>query len=111
MGVWGDEPWDNDAAADFFGDLWDAVPIVDRVHAGLRADDTFVQVAALWLCAQLCRVYVWPVGRIDETRSLAIAVADSILAGTDPSGYLELYDDDPEVRARIERFRTTIADA
>ena len=110
MGAWGDEPWDNDDAADWFGDLWDDVPIVERVHAGLQADDSWVMVAALWLSAQLCRVYVWPVDAIDETRRLSIAAADQILAGEDPDGYLECFDDDPEQRARIQALRAAFID-
>lgn len=108
MGAWGTDPWDNDSAADFFGALWDDVPIVDRVHAGLRSDHGAEVVAALWLCAGLCRVYVWPIDRLDETVALAVAAADRLLAGDDADGYLELWDD-PAVRAQVERFRAELA--
>lgn len=111
MGAWGDEPWDNDNAADWFGALWDDLPIVERVQAGLQADDSWEMVAALWLCSQLCRTYVWPIDALEETRRLAVAAADQILSGHDPDGYLELFDDDPDVRARIASFRAALADA
>lgn len=108
MGAWGTDPWDNDTAADWFGDLWDAVPIVGPVHAGLTSEESDEVVAALWLTVQLCRVYVWPVARMDETLDLAIGAAAAILAGEDPDGHLERWEDDPDVRAQIAGFHAEL---
>lgn len=110
MGAWGEQPWENDSAADWFGDLWDGTPIVGRVHAGLRSDDTLEAVAALWLCSQLCRIYVWPVDAVDQTLHLGIAVADRILAGEDAEGFLSLWDERPDMRAQIESMRALMVE-
>lgn len=112
MGVWGEEPWDNDSAADFFGGLWDGTPIVDRVHEALRSDDGEEVVGALWLCSELTRVYVWPIARLDETLALAVAAADLILSGEDDSDYLDRWEeagDEGATRVRIQALRDVLA--
>jgi hypothetical protein len=107
VGTWGEEPWDNDVAADWFGNLWEAVPIVENVLAGLNDENGDVAVAALWMCTQLCRVYVWPIDRMDETLSAAVAAADRILAGEDENGWVELWGN-AAMTARIEGYRTEL---
>lgn len=106
MGAWGLDPWDNDTAADWFGDLWTDTPMVDRVLDALRQGDEST-VAALWVCSQFCRVYVWPIDRIDETVEAAIAAAEQILAGEDEEGLVEMWDD-PAFNAQIEGFLETM---
>jgi hypothetical protein len=101
------DPWDNDSAADWFGDLWRDTPIVDRVLEVLREDAGEATVAALWLCSELCRVYIWPVDRFDETVDAAIAAAERILAGEDEEGLVEMWDD-PDFNAQIEGFLETM---
>jgi hypothetical protein len=110
VGAWGEQPWENDSAADWFGDLWDGTPIVERVHAGLRSEDSFEAVAALWTCSHLCRVYVWPVATIDDTLELGISAADRILSGDDDEGFLSLWDDRPDIRQQIEDLRTQLVE-
>ncbi len=105
MGAWGDQPWDNDDAADFFGDLWEDTPIVDRVIAGLTSGTSSVVVAASWLLLGIGRVYVWPVDRLDEALTAAIDALEVILTGEDEEGYLALWDDDPAVAARLRGYR------
>ena len=65
--------------------------------------------AAPWLAAELCRVYVWPIDRIDTTLDLGIAAASRILAGEDDDDYLELWEHDEAVVARIQGFHDTLA--
>jgi hypothetical protein len=101
------DPWDNDSAADWFGDLWRDTPIVDRVLEVLRDDAGEATVAALWLCSELCRVYIWPVDRIDETIEAAIAAAERILAGEDEEGLVEMWED-ADFNAQIEGFLETM---
>lgn len=108
MGAWDTQPWDNDGAADWFGDLWDAVPIVAKVHAALDGGDGEELRAALWLCESLCRVYVWPIADYDTTLAKAVAAADRLLAGGDDDGLLELWDD-PDVTADVQRVRDLLA--
>ncbi|HET7490125.1 MAG TPA: hypothetical protein VFJ85_19530 [Acidimicrobiales bacterium] len=109
MGTWGFDPWDNDSAADWFGELWDDTPIVDRVLEGLRSGGGHEMLAALWLCTQLCRVYVWPVYRLDETLDAAIAAADQLLAGADENGLVELWSDaDVDIVTQIKGYRSEL---
>jgi len=108
VGTWGPEPWDNDMAADWFGDLFDSMPIVDKVMEGLKEKVVDIQVAALWTCVQLCRVYIWDIDRLTETLQLAVETADSILAGR--GGYLEDWgEDEPLHRSRLQAMRDELA--
>ena len=38
MGAWGTKAYENDAAADWFGDLWDEFAVPAKVEATLRLD-------------------------------------------------------------------------
>ena len=107
MGAWGMEPWDNDSAADWFGDLWREGNVVDAVLTALTGAGDESTVAALWLCSHLCRVYVWPIDRYDETLDAGIGAANRILAGEDEEGLVELWDD-PDFTAQIQGFRDTL---
>lgn len=109
MGAWGQEPWDNDTAGDFFGDLWEGTPVADRVLDALRSGDGEVMVAALWLCSELCRVYVWPIERYDETLSAGITAADLVLAREDDDGLLDLWDESGiDLAPQIAGYRATL---
>lgn len=108
MGAWGMDPWDNDGAADFFGDLWSGTTVVDDVLAALTNDGDERTVAALWLCSQLCRVYVWPIDRYDETLDAGVAAANRILSGEDEDGMIEMWDDEA-FTAQIEGLRDILA--
>ncbi len=65
MGVWGEQPWDNDGAADFFGELLPEA-FHDRVMAALSLPDLdggeWQEVwAAAWTVHALAHSgYVWP---------------------------------------------------
>lgn len=61
MGAWGDQPWDNDAAADFFAELFPP-DFHDRVMAALSAEaDEEEWRAAAWVVYTLAQSpYVWP---------------------------------------------------
>jgi Domain of unknown function (DUF4259) len=108
MGAWGTEPWDNDGAADWFGDLWEGIPIAGRVLETLQAGTSDEVVAAIWLCSELCRAYVWPIGQLKETLSAAVAAADRILAGDDDDDYLALWDN-PAMTSQIQSYRDSLA--
>lgn len=73
MGAWGRQPWDNDTAADFFGDLFPP-DFHDKVVAGLRGEDEEEVRAAAWVVLQLAHsAYVWPGdgGTLGEVCALA----------------------------------------
>jgi hypothetical protein len=81
MGMWDYEAWDNDLAADWFGDLMDATSLRSKWLEGIKSDleDEFeVARAALWLFVQLGRVYVWPIDNYYDDLELAITTGEQI---------------------------------
>ncbi len=76
MGAWGMSPWENDGAADWFGDLLEELPLAQRVEAALKleASEHHEEIrAAVALLIMLGRTYIWPVGDLDRHLRLAIA--------------------------------------
>ena len=76
MGAWGVSAFDNDSAADWFGDLWDEVPLPTKIGEMLEIEvdeDNHEEIrAAVHVLVQLGVVYIWPVGLIDPHCKLAI---------------------------------------
>jgi hypothetical protein len=60
MGVWGYEPWENDAAADWFASVFEGIDIGDRVREGLDDENPDRSRAAAHLLLLLGNPYVWP---------------------------------------------------
>ena len=76
MGVWGTNPWDNDSAADWFGDMFESTKLAEHVERTLESDaeECHEEIrAAAHVLALMCRTYIWPVDDID--RHLALGVA------------------------------------
>jgi hypothetical protein len=74
MGCWGVEAYANDAAADWFGDLWDQFPIPPKIEETLLLDpeENHEQIrAAAYVLLQLGGTYIWPIGLIDRHCDLA----------------------------------------
>jgi hypothetical protein len=74
MGCWGVEAWANDAAADWFGDLWECFPIPSEVEKTLllAVDDNHEEIrAAAYVVLQLGNTYMWPIASIDWHCNLA----------------------------------------
>jgi hypothetical protein len=92
MSTWGSDCWENDAAADWFMELFDRSSIVEYVDETLKLDPTghWEEIrAAVFVMTQLARPYVWPqehlerqidsaVGSIDRIESLAANVEEGI---------------------------------
>ncbi len=75
MGAWGTAAWDNDGAADWFGDMFDATGLARHVEEtlNLEADDSHEEIrAAAYLLVALGRNFVWPVDDLDRHLALAI---------------------------------------
>ena len=89
--MWGGEPWDNDRAADWFAKLMQVTHFPDQVRATLllceqedvSGENTPLLRAAVYCALQFCRVYVWPIERLDDDLELAIKAARKILADED----------------------------
>lgn len=75
MGAWDSKPWDNDGAADWFGDTFDATGLRTKVRAALEMDidDGHEEIrAAAAVLLFLGRIYIWPMDHIEDDLTLAI---------------------------------------
>jgi hypothetical protein len=81
MGAWGTEAWENDGAADWFGNTFDANGLARHVEETLNGDpeDDYEEIrAAAYLLVALGRVYIWPVADLERQLALAIAKLEAI---------------------------------
>lgn len=97
MGTWDSKPWDNDTAADWFGDLFDETKLRDKVATALNLELTEHQEirAAAHMLMKLGRVYVWPINHLDEDLALAIQRLTEIKEAN-------IFEDVPEFITEIE---------
>ena len=108
MDCWGVKPYENDSAADWFGDLWDEFPIPSKVEEALKLDleDNHEKIrAAAHVLVQLGENYIWPVGSIERHCHLAARRLEEMKA-------MEIYRGDDfqtEMRKEIEILRSRIS--
>ncbi len=87
MGTWGRKPWDNDSAADWFGNLMDKTNLSqlveealhEEMEEGFNVDADQIRAAAAVLIL-LGHIYVWPVDDLDRLLKLAISRLEEIIA-------------------------------
>lgn len=108
MGHWGIEPWDNDSAADWFGDLMDATDLAGHVERALSQDPVAeweeIRAAALVL-RSLGRVYVWPIDDLDRHLALAADQLERVLT----AGIFDETDDvATAIRAEVAELRSRL---
>lgn len=101
MGAWAMAAWDNDGAADWFGEMFDTTGLAKYVEETLERDaEEFheeIRAAAFMLVA-LGRVYIWPIDDLDNHLALAISKLEEIKA-------LEIYREVPDfVKAMDEEI-------
>lgn len=75
MGAWGMAPWENDSAADWFGDVMakSGLPLMVEAALVLDPNEYHEEIrAAAYVLLSLGRVYVWPVEKLDQHLQLAI---------------------------------------
>jgi hypothetical protein len=108
MGAWGELPWDNDAAADWFGDLMDKTRLAQEVERTLKLDveDSYEEIrAAASVLLFLGRVYIWPVHDLDRHLTLAADRLEEV-------SRVDVVAESPElvegVRAEIQELRSRI---
>jgi len=87
MGMWGIEPWDNDAAADLIGDLMDESSLRDiwaaKLAGAIEEDEPEEIRACVWIFLQFGRTYVWPIDYIDEDLEVAITASEKLVNDPD----------------------------
>jgi hypothetical protein len=108
MGAWGKLPWENDGAADWFGELFDETKLAQRVESTLKLDvrESHEEIrAAASVLLFLGRDYIWSVHDIDRHLSLA---ADQLQAMSGLSEIAESPEMLEEIRTEIEELRSRI---
>lgn len=96
MGTWGFAPWDDDSAADWFGDLFEELPLAAKVEQTLNLDPEEYAAeirAAASLLVMLGRTYIWPIDDIDRHLQLAITAMEKVRA---------IFDDEPEFATAVD---------
>ena len=74
MGAWDKLPWDNDGAADWFGELFDKTKLHQRIESPLKPNvaDSHEEIrAAASMVLFLGRPYIWPGHDLDRHLTLA----------------------------------------
>ena len=92
MGAWATAAWDNDGAADWFGDMFESTGLAEYVQKTLErdVDDYHEEIrAATYLLVALGRVYIWPINDLDDHLTLAISKLEEVKA-------LPIYQEAPE---------------
>lgn len=109
MGAWDTAGWDNDGAADWFGEMFDDTGLAKHVEETLNldAEDSHEEIrAAAYILVALGRSFIWPVEDIDRHLALAISKLQEIREMDilqDASGFVEAIDADIEVlKSRLE---------
>jgi hypothetical protein len=104
MGAWGNAAWDNDDAADWFGNLFPATKLAARVEMTLKTKDVEEYAgrirAGAYMLVALGRVYIWPVEDLDRHLRLAIEKLEAISALVDYRG-------DKAIAAEIAELRSS----
>jgi Domain of unknown function (DUF4259) len=99
MGAWGTAAWENDGAADWFGDLFEATKLASYVEKMLKKKDieeNHEEIrAAAYIVVALGQTFIWPVDDLDRHLNLAIEKLEAIKA-------LEEYRESPESVVAIE---------
>jgi hypothetical protein len=108
MGCWGVKAYDNDSAADWFGDLWEDFPVPARIEETLKLDieDSHEEIrAAAYVLVQLARIYVWPSDDINRHCDVAAQRLEEIKK-------MEIYqgeDFQREIQTEIDELRFRIS--
>lgn len=86
--MWGNKPWDNDRAADWFANLMHITSFPEQIRSTLllcEQEDAYGENsellrAAVYCALQFCRPYVWPIEHLDSDLDLAIKATHKILS-------------------------------
>jgi hypothetical protein len=99
MGTWGHHPWENDSAADWFGDMFDKTKLADVVEETLKRDleDSADEIrAAATVLLAFGHTFIWPIEKLDGHLALAADRLEAIKKS-------EVYAEAPEIEEAISR--------
>src|SRR5262249_26435725 len=106
MGAWGSAPWDNDLAADWFGELFEATKLARRVektlnHRDLEEYAPEIRAAACLLIAR-GPTHGGPADDLERHLTLAISRLEAIRELADYEGMPEIDQEIAILRSRLE---------
>lgn len=109
MGAWDKNPWDNDGAANWFGDLLGASGLPSRIEETLKRDARTHHEAIRAATSMLIfigRKHIWPAQLLDAHLRLAISKMEEIAA-------LNIYKDEfaTEIEHEIDVLKTRLEKA
>jgi hypothetical protein len=116
MGAWDILPWDNDKAADWFGDLFDHTKLAKHLEDTLKLnpDDSHEQIrAAASVLLFLGRPYIWPIHDLDRHLALAAERLEQVarvdVIAESPEFVEQIRIEVEELRSRIKKSDTQAA--
>lgn len=113
MGAWGFEPWDNDGAADWFGDFMERVDvtyIIKTVNRVSESEDDYDEIRAVaYILQALGKNYIWPIEYADELDNMLIKIIGLLENMIKPeSEFLDMWADSDEVIHSVEKQITAL---
>lgn len=104
MGIWGVNPWDSDAAADWFASFFEGFDIDARLADAFDAPDDYEVIrAACYILQVLGQSYVWPgdLDRLDVYLARGIELLTAMIDPETGQAFLALWQGEPAVVAAI----------
>jgi hypothetical protein len=102
MGMWGYAPWEDDDAADWFGEFMDATGVAQKVEEALQLEVAEENAAIIRSAATMLlflgRTYIWPIDDIDRHLDMAITKLKELHA----ADFFEYADYSKALRHEIE---------
>ncbi len=115
MGAWGSAAWDNDLAADWFGNLFEKTNLARHVEKTLNLKDLEEYAAevraAAWLLGVLGKVYIWPIADLERHLKLAIAKMEAIRELPDYEGVPDIDEELAVLRSHLQPLNSPAAEA
>lgn len=106
MGAWGEKPWENDTAADWFDECMkkiDTVFILDQAEKIIKSEDDDELRAVSYIIGHLGRNYIWPINemeRVNKVKEKLIVRLESMLESD--SDFMDIWEDDDTVKNELQ---------
>ncbi|MBF2639954.1 DUF4259 domain-containing protein [Listeria welshimeri] len=108
MGVWGYDPWDNDEAADWFGNFMKHVDIdfiIQTVEEVENRELDYERIRAVsYIVEMLGKSYIWPVDHYAELDKMVEKLINLLtLMIESGSDFLDVWENDPEIIIAVQK--------